>query len=593
MLSRRLLGLPSATVLGYEVAIAHGRRARLLGLARLDREQAGPGLLIPGCASVHTFGMRFPLDLVFLDRNGRPCSFRRCVPPGRLAWDRRASAVLELPCSPGERVAAGRRPRPQTMTAREVQVPSLYLERLRGLIEPDAWQRFEAGLRRARELLGERQIWNVNSTSSGGGVAEMLWSWVGLARGIGVGMHWLTIAGSADFFTLTKRLHNFLHGEVGDGGELGEAERSVFERISAENAATVVERLGPDDIVFLHDPQAAGLIPHIVASGRPVVWRCHIGADERNELTAAAWDFLERYVTRADAVVFSRRAFVPDCCVGMLTAIVPPSIDAFSPKNQEMEPERVRAILRQTGLLAVGGTEPRDGGEPVFSRPDGGEARVERRCEVIGEGQLPRQGDRLVVQVSRWDRLKDPAGVMHGFAAVIEAGHDAWLILAGPSLGAVTDDPDGAPVLAEVEADWRRLPDQIRARVLLACLPMEDLEENGAIVNALQRQAAIVVQKSLKEGFGLTVTEAMWKARPVVASATGGIEDQIDDGLTGVLLRNPLDLTTFAEEVGGLLSTPERARAIGEAARESVRAHFLEDRHTLQYVDLLERLLAG
>jgi len=183
--------------------------------------------------------------------------------------------------------------------------------------------------------------------------------------------------------------------------------------------------------------------------------------------------------------------------------------------------------------------------------------------------------------------------VMHGFAAVIEAGHDAWLILAGPSLGAVTDDPDGAPVLSEVEADWRRLPDQIRARVLLACLPMEDLEENGAIVNALQRQAAIVVQKSLKEGFGLTVTEAMWKARPVVASATGGIEDQIDDGLTGVLLRNPLDLTTFAEEVGGLLSTPERARAIGEAARESVRAHFLEDRHTLQYVDLLERLLAG
>jgi trehalose synthase len=478
------------------------------------------------------------------------------------------------------------------MTAREVQVPSLSVERLRGLIDPDAWQRFEAGLRRAHELLDGREIWNVNSTSSGGGVAEMLWSWVGFARGIGIGMRWLTITGSPGFFATTKRLHNFLHGEVGDGSGLGDAERSVFERISAENAAAVTECLGPGDVAFLHDPQTAGLIPRIVASGRPVVWRCHIGADERNELTTAAWDFLAPYVTQADAVVFSRRAFVPDCCEGMLTAIVPPSIDAFSPKNQEMEPERVRAILRQTGLLAVSDpVEKAAEAEPLFQRSNGSEARVERRCEVVGEGRLPSRGDRLVVQVSRWDRLKDPAGVMHGFAAVLEAGHDAWLILAGPSLDSVTDDPDGAAVLAEVEADWRRLPERIRARVLLACLPMEDLDENGAIVNALQRQAAIVVQKSLKEGFGLTVTEAMWKARPVVATATGGIEDQIEDGVTGVLLQNPLDLTTFAEEVAELLAAPERALAIGEAARARVRARFLEDRHMLQYVELLERLL--
>jgi trehalose synthase len=128
--------------------------------------------------------------------------------------------------------------------------------------------------------------------------------------------------------------------------------------------------------------------------------------------------------------------------------------------------------------------------------------------------------------------------------------------------------------------------------VLLACLPMDDLDENGAIVNALQRQATIVVQKSLKEGFGLTVTEAMWKARPVVATATGGIEDQIEDGVSGVLLQNPLDLKAFAAAVGDLLADPERAQAIGEAARERVRTRFLEDRHTLQYVELLEGLLA-
>jgi trehalose synthase len=591
MVAARLDRLPSKVALGHAVPVASDFRARLFGLSHLDRDEVGTGLLIPRCASVHTFGMRFALDLVFLDPDGRPCSVRRAVPPRRLAWDRRASAVLELPCPQGHRVAAGRwEARPETMTVREVNVPSLSLERLRDVIGPEAWGRFEVGLQRAQELLGGRQIWNVNSTSSGGGVAEMLWSWVGLARGIGIGMRWLTITGSADFFILTKRLHNYLHGELGDGGDLGKAERSSYEQVSRKNADAILAQVGASDVVFLHDPQAAGLIPHLVGAGRTVVWRCHIGADERNELTAAAWDFLAPYVSKADAVVFSRRAYVPDFCEGMPTAIVPPSIDAFSPKNQEMDREQVRAILRRAGLLA-----PLDGPDeapPMYLRPDGSEARVERRCEVAGEGELPGPDARLVVQVSRWDRLKDPAGVMHGFVEMLGAGHDAWLVLAGPSLGSVSDDPDGAAVLAEVEADWRRLPDQVRSRVLLACLPMEDLAENGAIVNALQRQAAIVVQKSLKEGFGLTVTEAMWKARPVVATAVGGIVDQIEDGINGILLQNPLDSKEFATAVGDLLADPERAAVIGEAARERVRANFLVDRHTLQYVDLLERLLA-
>jgi trehalose synthase len=587
---RRFRKLPSRSVLGREVPVASRPFTRLLGLSQLDRGAAGAGLLIPRCSSVHTFGMRFALDLVFLDRGGRPVSFRRAVPPRRLAFDRRASAVLELPSFAGERVGRRRREDlPETMTVREVNVPSLSLEPLRETIGSEAWARFVAGLGHGLELLGQRRIWNVNSTSSGGGVAELLWSWVGLARGIGVDMRWLTIAGSPEFFALTKRLHNFLHGEVGDGGGLGPAEREVFERVSQDNLGGVLDRVGPDDIAFLHDPQTAGLVPHLVEAGRTVVWRCHVGADERNELTDAAWGFLAPYMTKADAVVFSRRAFVPSCCEEMEIAIVPPSIDVSSAKNQDMGPERVRGILRGAGLLAP---DHDDQSAPAYFRHDGSEARVERRCEVVGEGVLPDAGARLVLQVSRWDRLKDPLGVMHGFAEVREAGHDAWLVLAGPSLGSVTDDPDGAAVLAEVEADWRRLPDAIRSRVLLACLPMEDVSENGAIVNALQRQAAVIVQKSLKEGFGLTVTEAMWKGRPVVASATGGIEDQIEDGVSGVLLQNPLDLKAFAAAVGDLLAGPERAEAMGDAARERVRTHFLEDRHTLQYVELLGRLLA-
>jgi len=586
---RRLRRLPTATALGREAPVAATLRARLLGLAGLERDEAGPGLLIPRCRSVHTFGMRFPLDLVFLDRDGRPRSARRAVPPRRVVRDRRASAVLELPSATESELpgVAGDGLR-GNMTVREVNVPSLSLERLRGVIDAPAWERLEEGLGRAAALLEGRRVWNVNSTSAGGGVAEMLWSWVGLANGLGIGMRWLTIGGDAEFFTLTKRLHNYLHGELGDGGPLGAEERAVFERVGEENAAGVLERLGPEDVVFVHDPQPAGLIPHIVSEGRTVIWRCHIGADERNELTAAGWELLEPYVTRADAAVFSREAFVPEVCKGTATAIVPPSIDAASPKNQEMAPEQVRAILRQTGLLAPDGD---DGAAPSYERPDESEGLVERHCELIAGGPLPRPDVPLVVQVSRWDRLKDPVGVLRGFAEVESDGHGAHLVLAGPSLGSVTDDPDGAGVLTEVAEEWHRLPEEIRSRVLLACLPMDDLDENAAIVNALQRQATIVVQKSLKEGFGLTVTEAMWKGRPVIATATGGIEDQIEDGVNGVLLRNPLDQATFAGAIFSLLEAPERARAIGEAARESVRANFLENRHTLQYVELLERLL--
>jgi len=470
----------------------------------------------------------------------------------------------------------------------EVRVPPLSLEELRDLVEPGSWERLEVGLDRARSLLSGRSLWNVNSTAAGGGVAEMLWSWVGLAQGLGISMRWLTISGTPPFFTLTKRLHNFLHGAAGDGGTLAEPERRVYEEVMAANAAGVLELFEPEDVAFLHDPQTAGLIPHLKASGKTVIWRCHIGTDEQNELSQSGWDFLAPYIRQADACVFSRRAYVPECCHEMLVAVVPPSIDALSAKNQELEGGQVAAILRHTGLAPE---DRRNGDGAEFRRRGGALGRVERRCEVVGSGPLPELGTPLVVQVSRWDRLKDPVGVMRGFAAAAPGGSSAHLILAGPSLGSVSDDPDGAMVLAEVELAWRELPGAVRDRVHLALLPMDDLEENAAIVNALQRRASIIVQKSLKEGFGLTVTEAMWKARPVVATATGGILDQIEDRVSGILLRNPLDLEAFAAELDELLADTGWATEIGTAARERVRHAFLEDRHTLQYVELLSQLL--
>ena len=208
------------------------------------------------------------------------------------------------------------------------------------------------------------------------------------------------------------------------------------------------------------------------------------------------------------------------------------------------------------------------------------------------EEAVPFDGQ-LVAQVSRWDRLKDPLGVMQGFAAEVAPKSDAHLVLAGPDVQAVADDPEGAEVLKECEESWHGLDADTRRRVHLACLPMEDREENAAIVNALQRRATVVVQKSIAEGFGLTVAEAQWKGRPVVATRIGGIQDQIVDGVTGLLVDDPRDLVAYGRAVVELLEEPTRADEMGVAARERVRKEFLGPRHLMQYADLFGRLLAS
>jgi trehalose synthase len=199
--------------------------------------------------------------------------------------------------------------------------------------------------------------------------------------------------------------------------------------------------------------------------------------------------------------------------------------------------------------------------------------------------------DRYVLQVSRWDRLKDPLGVIRGFVNHIAPDTDAHLVYAGPAVEAVSDDPEGEEVLSEARDYFDRLEPEMQRRVHLAALPMGDLEENAAIVNALQRDAAVVVQKSLAEGFGLTVAEGMWKARPVVASRIGGIQDQIVDGVSGVLVDDPTDLAEYGDKVTALLNEPDRAAAIGRNAMERVREDFLGVRSLLQYFELITPLL--
>jgi trehalose synthase len=316
-----------------------------------------------------------------------------------------------------------------------------------------------------------------------------------------------------------------------------------------------------------------------------VIWRCHVGLDHPNALARGAWDFLRPYVLDADAYVFSRPTFAWDGLDRRKVSVIHPSIDAFSAKNQDQTPEQAQAILTRAGIVAG----RCDGA--TFVRDDGTPGRVDRQATVLQAATLA-PDDRTVVQISRWDALKDPVGVIAGFAERVAGRSDAHLVLAGPSTDAVADDPEGAKVLQQAVKAWERLPRSTQRRVHLASLPMADADENAAIVNALQRHADVVVQKSVAEGFGLTVAEAMWKARPVVASAIGGIQDQIVDGESGVLLADPLDLTTFGDEVSALLRDPERANQIGTAARQRVRQRFLGPHHLGRFFDLIETVTA-
>lgn len=466
---------------------------------------------------------------------------------------------------------------------REVHVSAISLDRFAPLLNEQQRADVERAAAWMRGRMVGRSWWNVNSTPRGGGVAEMLPSLTAYGRGAGVDLRWLVIEGTPEFFRVTKRLHHALHGSVGDGSPLGPAERRLYDTVLEDNAEELLALVKRNDVVLLHDPQTAGLARSLRDKGAIVLWRCHIGSEQHNEETERGWKFIARDLLCARRCVFSRAAYIPEFIRG-LSVVVEPAIDVFNAKNQPMDANAAKAILAHTGLIDA----PLHDAANVYLRRDGVPSRVDRLAELVRLGRGPTPEVPLVVQVSRWDPLKDPIGVMHGFCRLLRnRSIEAQLILAGPSVTAVRDDPEGASTLDQVIDEWRELPDSERHRIHLACLPMVDVEENAAIVNALQRHATIVVQKSIEEGFGLTVLEAMWKARPVVATAVGGIKEQINSGEQGILIDNPHDLDAFANALKTLLADPPLARRMGESAAARIRQHFLATRQLIDYTHLL------
>jgi trehalose synthase len=438
-----------------------------------------------------------------------------------------------------------------------VEIEPAPLDRFRPLIG-ERYAQAEQAAADARGAFGERRIWHVNSTSQGGGVAEMLRALLPYVSGAGVDTRWVVLGPEGeDFFTVTKRIHNRLHGHAGDGGTLDDAARSAYEGALAKCSDELRRLVEPGDVIYLHDPQTAGLVPAMGETGAAVIWRCHIGVDRPNDLAREAWAFLRPYVEAAAAYVFSRREYLWEGLDAGKAWFMPPVIDPFSPKNEDLDSERVRQVL----------------------------ADVERKATILQEGPLPEDAT-VITQVSRWDRLKDPLGLLEVFERHLD-DPSLHLALVGPDSAAVSDDPEGVAVYAEVAERWRSLDEECRRRARLVSLPMDDLRENATMVNALQRRSSLVVQKSLAEGFGLTVAEAMWKARPVVASRVGGIQEQVVDGETGVLVEDPRDLPAFARAIGAVLGDSGRCSEMGRAGRERIRDSYLAVDRLREYVALV------
>ncbi len=477
---------------------------------------------------------------------------------------------------------------------RDIDVHARSLDPLEPLLEPGRWDELRERASAVRELMDGRTLWNVSATATGGGVAEMLQSLLGGVVEAGIDARWSVLEADDDFFVLTKRIHNNLHGSPGDGGALGEDERARYDEALASEASALADRLSPGDVVLLHDPQTAGLVGAVLEAGAVPVWRCHIGLDENDEHTDAAWAFLRPDVERAAAIVLSRQQYAQDWMQEEKTVVIAPAIDPFAVKNVDLDDAVVQEVLVRAGILAGSAS-----GEDALQVDVGIDepVRVERHADVLREGEAWAPGTPMVVQVSRWDRLKDMQGLLELFAQRVVGtpggAGDACLALVGPSVAGVSDDPEGAAVLQECQDAWHALTPEQRRQCALVTLPMDDVDENAVMVNALQGHAAVVVQKSLVEGFGLTVAEAMWKSRPVVASSVGGITDQVEDGVSGRLVpprEHEQVAAALREVLGEAADRSADAEQLGEAARERVRDRFLPDRQLLEWAQLIEHL---
>jgi trehalose synthase len=446
-------------------------------------------------------------------------------------------------------------------------------------------------------------VWMVNSTATGGGVAEMLPGLILLLRELGFRVNWAVIGSDQpEFFSLTKRIHNLLHGQVDAGTALGPDDSRLLESVGQANADELATQLGPDDLVVVHDPQPICLGKALaLRRGLPVIWRCHVGLDERNAATRAAWNFLRPHLDGYVAAAFSAPEYIPSFLTGR-ASVLHPGIDPFSHKNRDLTVSKMMGILVNAGLQTAYQPVP----TPDFPNPV---RRFMPDGTLVAPGEMGLLFRPIVLQVSRWDRLKGWRPLLDAFvrlkartrtrtASTLSPRNRrrlelARLVLAGPDPSGVTDDPEGAAVFRELCEAYQALSPADRDDVALLLLPMASRKHNALIVNALQRCATVVVQNSLREGFGLTVAEAMWKRHAVLGTHAVGIRTQLRHQIDGLLSRDANDADEISANMEALLVAPKARYQMGSHAFRRVHDHFLVFAQLSHYLSLFSRALQG
>jgi trehalose synthase len=445
---------------------------------------------------------------------------------------------------------------------------------------PDPAPELLAVLESAATALDGHTVWHVNSTCDGGGVAELLYGFLRRHNDLGVPTRWLVADATPDFFEITKRLYFKLYGTDRGPEPLTTAERDRYVATTAEHATAALTYLRPGDAAILHDPQTLGMAAGLRAAGVRVIWQCHLGSLDPNPWTDQVWSFFGDDLFAPDGYIFSHPSYVPETIDGDRVRIIPPAIDPASPKNRPLSDPEVLAVLTGIGLTSGDLTS----GDDLLSAVTGRTAPgwLAGMAQVDQGAPLP-AGASAVLQVSRWDTLKDMAGVLTAFIEVIAPASDAHLVLAGPDPLAIADDPGGVEVLAQMRETIAALPGPLRDRIHLVITTGDDLEGTAFVINALQQRAQVITQKSIKEGFGLTITEGMLKRKPVVAPAVGAIGTQVIHGRTGLLMADALNLREFGLDVLHLLHDAGlRDRLAAEGLAHCTRL-FLIDRQLGDY----------
>lgn len=445
---------------------------------------------------------------------------------------------------------------------------------LRGLVD----EFLEAVVPSVEKLKG-CTIWMINSTATGGGVAEMLPSQMRIIRALGIKIEWLVIeASDHHFFDLTKRIHNAIHG-AGDG-QFSEQDLEVYERVNQKNLNKALELIEDGDLVVIHDPQPMPLGKMIKAEKDvELVWRCHIGLEEQTDITRAVWSFLQPYLESYDHFVFSLASYVPEQ-VASKTTMIPPAIDPLSHKNRTLWMAKCVGILQQSGITNHHSPllYPYYKHQVRRVMPDGSFNEVNHHSDL---DIIYRP---VVLQISRWDRLKGFKELMDAFIlmkrenekkkdkSVIDYRRIKYtrLVFGGPDPAFVSDDPEGMEVLNELIEQYKSVDEELQNDIAILLLPLDNPKENALIVNALQRSSSFVVQNSIQEGFGLTATEAMWKQRPVLVSGAAGLQFQVQHGVNGQINRNPKDIEKLAGTLERMLNSPKERDKWGFNARNRV-----------------------